>query len=808
LTAFAWGGMAFGGSSTHLSVSGNGSINLTASSLASGSNATVAALGAASISLTAAGGISFYSGTRITTVDGALTASANLGGIDVNGATIAATGLGVVTVQGKGGNGDSIYGSGSEGRQYGVAVRNGGMISGSPSGALVVRGSGGTSTGSQNYGVYVAGSGSAITSSGGNVQVTGVEGAGSSGLAIATESSGSISTAKNGGTLTLVGNSMSFATASVISASAASNLTLRPLTSGVGVNLGLATDPIGGPLALTNSDLAYVTAGMLQIGDENSGPITFSGNIARGVRTDIKLVSGGDIEFTTGSLSTADGNVMFVPGIAGSVRAGHAGVDVATGGLATLSFTPDRSLAIAINGATVDTQYEQLNVSGQVDVTGIDLVLSGSYSPAIGDAFMVVQNDGSDEVIGEFNGLADGTTFHITTGPLVGFYEISYHGGDGNDVVITTVGEAPTLNSISSPSAIDEDAGEQQIILSGIGPGPASAIFSITATSSNHELLLDPSIEYAGGTTALLSYKPIANQFGSALITVTVRDGNLVDSHDDNSFFSRSFTVVVNSLNDPPRFDHLTGNYSATDENPLNNGPALQQVVPGWAANISLGPADESSQQPTFVVHSDNPGLFAVQPAVDPLSGMLTYQPAPNKHGTANVTVVLKDDGGEANASAEYSFSIVIIKSHPLHNAAEAGARSGRDVTGSNLTDGPDGLITAGDVLAIINYINAKGAGKIPGSQPPGPPFCDVDADDEVTPSDVVLVINYLNADVGQSAGEGEGESPLDDAVVVGQAFEQSLIANTDSPADSSADLLSLIAADSASATLKRRRAL
>ena len=51
----------------------------------------------------------------------------------------------------------------------------------------------------------------------------------------------------------------------------------------------------------------------------------------------------------------------------------------------------------------------------------------------------------------------------------------------------------------------------------------------------------------------------------------------------------------------------------------------------------------------------------------------------------------------------------------------EEAKRNGLDVTGSTSTQ-PDGFIVAGDVLAVINYINAKGSGHIPDNAGFGPP--------------------------------------------------------------------------------------
>jgi hypothetical protein len=86
-------------------------------------------------------------------------------------------------------------------------------------------------------------------------------------------------------------------------------------------------------------------------------------------------------------------------------------------------------------------------------------------------------------------------------------------------------------------------------------------------------------------------------------------------------------------------------------------------TVSGWATAISPGPPGESAQNVTFVVTTDNPSLFAVQPAVAP-DGTLTFKPAANANGTATVTVTAHDDGGTANGGVDTSpprtFSVTV----------------------------------------------------------------------------------------------------------------------------------------------------
>jgi hypothetical protein len=87
----------------------------------------------------------------------------------------------------------------------------------------------------------------------------------------------------------------------------------------------------------------------------------------------------------------------------------------------------------------------------------------------------------------------------------------------------------------------------------------------------------------------------------------------------------------------------------------------------GWAQSITPGADNESHQILTFQVRNDNPGLFTGggQPEVTregPQStrGTLTYTPS-GRTGTANVTVVLRDNGGDDRETSDpYTFTITI----------------------------------------------------------------------------------------------------------------------------------------------------
>lgn len=131
----------------------------------------------------------------------------------------------------------------------------------------------------------------------------------------------------------------------------------------------------------------------------------------------------------------------------------NAGGSLTPSALATDNFTVSGNLSIGIGGPVAGTQYGTIAVTGTVNVTGGQLSLSGSYAPVAGDVFTIITNDGADPVVGTFASLVtfggagppapgpplpEGATFDFNGATL----RISYVGGTGNDVTLTTISGA------------------------------------------------------------------------------------------------------------------------------------------------------------------------------------------------------------------------------------------------------------------------------------------------------------------------------------------------------------------------------
>ena len=101
------------------------------------------------------------------------------------------------------------------------------------------------------------------------------------------------------------------------------------------------------------------------------------------------------------------------------------------------------NLEIELNGPNPGTGYDQLNVTGTVTLDNPELLATLGFTPSPGEKFIIINNDGIDPVIGMFDGLPDFATFSIG-GQL---FQITYEGGDGNDVTLTVVTPVPIVLS-------------------------------------------------------------------------------------------------------------------------------------------------------------------------------------------------------------------------------------------------------------------------------------------------------------------------------------------------------------------------
>ncbi len=169
-------------------------------------------------------------------------------------------------------------------------------------------------------------------------------------------------------------------------------------------------------------------------------------------------------------------------------------------------------------------------------------------------------------------------------------------------------------------------------------------------------LIPNPSVNYSSpSATGSLSFAPVANANGSAVITVTVNDGGAA-----NNTASVSFTVVVTPVDDPPTLDAIS---SLT----INEDAGTQTVN---LTGITSGASNES-QTLVVTATSDNTGLIP-NPGVNYSSpgaaGSLSFAPAPNANGSANISVSVSD-GSNTTATRSFTVTVTPVNDPPTVNS-------------------------------------------------------------------------------------------------------------------------------------------
>ena len=213
-------------------------------------------------------------------------------------------------------------------------------------------------------------------------------------------------------------------------------------------------------------------------------------------------------------------------------------------------------------------------------------------------------------------------------------------------VTVNTVDDAPTITTIPNQT-IAEDT--QTTALAFTINDVETPIPTLTVTTSSNNLTLVPlaNIILGGsGANQTVQVTPVVNQFGVAVITVSVNDGS--------NTTSTTFQLTVNSVNDLPTITVIPDQ-------------TINEDTPTAALAFTITDIETPLASLTVTGDSDNTALVPVSNIVFAGSGgsrTVTVTPAANQTGVATITVTLND--GTANVPTTFQLTVNPINDAPV----------------------------------------------------------------------------------------------------------------------------------------------
>lgn len=291
--------------------------------------------------------------------------------------------------------------------------------------------------------------------------------------------------------------------------------------------------------------------------------------------------------------------------------------------------------AIPFTVADVDTAVTALVVtatsSNQTVLPSIGVVLGGSGANRTITLTPAAQQSGSSLVTVT---VSDGSSAVVKTFTLT----------------VNAVNDLPTISAVSDAS-IDEDATLAAVAFTVGDVETAAGSLTLSAASSNTTLVPVANVVFGGtGANRTVAVTPAANQFGSALITITVRDA-------DGGTATEEFTLTVNGVNDAPTISTIA---NVTTPEDTATGPIA----------FTVGDLETAAASLTLSATSSNTTLVPSANIV--FSGGGTNRttavvPAANLSGTATITITVSD--GTAQSSTSFVVTVTPVNDPPTVTA-------------------------------------------------------------------------------------------------------------------------------------------
>jgi hypothetical protein len=208
-------------------------------------------------------------------------------------------------------------------------------------------------------------------------------------------------------------------------------------------------------------------------------------------------------------------------------------------------------------------------------------------------------------------------------------------------LTVNPVNDTPSFTAGASQTVLEESgaatiAGWATNISAGPLDESGQSLVFVVSNDNTSLFSAQPTV----ATNGTLSFTPAANAFGIATVSVAVKDSE----EGANSSVLQDFTITITNINDRPSYTQGAATVIVNEDS--------GQYAQAWAANVSAGP-NEAGQALSFslTLTTLDQAKFASQPTMSS-TGVLYFVPAADVFGSANVRVILSDDGGTANGGA------------------------------------------------------------------------------------------------------------------------------------------------------------
>ncbi len=382
----------------------------------------------------------------------------------------------------------------------------------------------------------------------------------------------------------------------------------------------------------------------------------------------------GDAETAAGSLavsgSSSDQNLVPNAGIAFGGSGANRTVTVTPAadqsGTATITVTVTDGISSASDTfvLTVNPVNDPPTISNIADRSVVQDTSTGPVAFTVGDvesaAGSLTLNGSSSNpaVVPDANIVFGGTGANrtVTVTPAAGqvgsatiTVTVSDGGASASDAFVLNVtssgNTAPTISDIADRS-INEDANTGAIAFTIGDAQTAAASLVLSRNSSNPTLVPVNNIVLGGsGANRTVTVTPSANQFGTAVITVTVGDGSLSTSD--------TFLLTVSGVNDGPTISNIANRSTLED---TSTGPIA----------FTIGDVDTLADSLVLTAASSNPTRVPVANIVFGGSGTnrtVAVLPGTNQSGSATITITVSD--GLLTASDPFSLTITSVNDAP-----------------------------------------------------------------------------------------------------------------------------------------------